>query len=96
MLAEAVTPTPQLGNPGRHHLVVLRPRYLDLILGIGGLSLIVNYPGMYGLFLATWVGIYFIVLLEERELRQRFGAPYEEYCRNVPRFLPRSWSFLRT
>lgn len=31
MLAEAVTPTPQLGHPGRHHLVVLRPRYLDLI-----------------------------------------------------------------
>jgi len=27
--------------------------------------------------------------LEERELRERFGAPYRRYCELVPRFLPR-------
>jgi len=29
------------------------------------------------------------VLMEERELRDRFRAEYEEYCRQVPRYLPR-------
>jgi protein-S-isoprenylcysteine O-methyltransferase Ste14 len=34
-------------------------------------------------------GIYLIVLLEERELRDRFGRAYEEYCQGVPCFFPR-------
>jgi protein-S-isoprenylcysteine O-methyltransferase Ste14 len=28
------------------------------------------------------------VLLEERELRDRFGAEYDAYCRRVARYLP--------
>jgi protein-S-isoprenylcysteine O-methyltransferase Ste14 len=27
--------------------------------------------------------------LEERELRGRFGIPYQRYCELVPRFVPR-------
>jgi protein-S-isoprenylcysteine O-methyltransferase Ste14 len=27
--------------------------------------------------------------LEERELRERFGIPYQRYCELVPRFVPR-------
>ena len=39
--------------------------------------------------LALWVpGIWLIAVLEERELRERFGAAYDAYCRRVPRFLP--------
>jgi protein-S-isoprenylcysteine O-methyltransferase Ste14 len=30
-----------------------------------------------------------VVHVEEPELRRRFGAPYDEYTRNVPRWLPR-------
>lgn len=30
-----------------------------------------------------------VVYVEEPELRKRFGARYEEYCRSVPRWLPR-------
>jgi len=29
-----------------------------------------------------------VVRLEERELRDGFGAEYEDYCRRVPRYLP--------
>lgn len=35
--------------------------------------------------------IYF-PLSEEPGLRKRFGQEYEEYCRNVPRFIPRLFS----
>jgi protein-S-isoprenylcysteine O-methyltransferase Ste14 len=30
-----------------------------------------------------------VVVLEERELRHRFGPVYEEYSRRVPRFIPK-------
>jgi protein-S-isoprenylcysteine O-methyltransferase Ste14 len=31
----------------------------------------------------------FVVLCEEPSLRRRFGPSYEDYCRTVPRWLPR-------
>jgi protein-S-isoprenylcysteine O-methyltransferase Ste14 len=31
-----------------------------------------------------------VTYIEEPELRERFGAEYEAYCRQVPRWLPRS------
>ncbi len=31
----------------------------------------------------------FVVFYEERHLHKTFGAAYDEYCRNVPRWLPR-------
>lgn len=68
---------------------VRHPRYLQIMLGLLGWSLIANYPAAYwasGLWLP---GVWGIALLEERELRQRFGREYEEYCRRVPRFVPR-------
>jgi len=34
-----------------------------------------------------------IVKAEEEYLAERFGAPYAEYCRQVPRFLPRPSPF---
>ena len=30
-----------------------------------------------------------VVRFEEPALRQRFGSVYEEYCRRVPRWIPR-------
>lgn len=45
----------------------------------------VEYVLVFGGILAL-----FVVLYEEPTLRAKFGADYEEYCRNVPRFVPRA------
>jgi protein-S-isoprenylcysteine O-methyltransferase Ste14 len=39
--------------------------------------------------------IHLVVLLEEPELRERFGAEYEEYCGRVPRYIPKRQGSLR-
>jgi protein-S-isoprenylcysteine O-methyltransferase Ste14 len=68
---------------------IRHPRYVQLCLGLWGSALIANYLALY-LAAALWLpGIYVIVRLEEKELRDRFGPAYDEYSRRVPRFLPR-------
>lgn len=68
---------------------VRHPRYLQLLLGLLGWSLIANHPASY-VACVLWIpGIWLIVVLEEKELRRRFGREYDEYCLRVPRFMPR-------
>ena len=43
------------------------------------------------LWLISLPTLHLVVVLEERELRQRFGAAYDAYARQVPRYLPRAW-----
>ena len=42
----------------------------------------------YGVFLFVCFHL-FVVFYEERDLRARFNGEYEEFCRQVPRWLPR-------
>jgi protein-S-isoprenylcysteine O-methyltransferase Ste14 len=68
---------------------IRHPRYVQIVLSIWGYALIANYPAAY-VAAALWLpGILIIARLEEKELRDRYGAAYEEYCRRVPRFVPK-------
>jgi len=55
-----------------------------------GLSLIYNAPIVYFVILPGFVfAIWTIIRAEERFLADKFGADYQDYCREVPRLLPR-------
>ena len=68
---------------------IRHPRYTEALLGMIGWSLVVNYLALYLMDVVLVPVIYAVVHLEEKELRERFGAAYEEYSRRVPRFIPR-------
>jgi protein-S-isoprenylcysteine O-methyltransferase Ste14 len=71
------------------HARVRHPRYLQFLLVIAGFALLANHLCLY-LALLLWLpGAWLIVILEEKELRDRFGPAYEEYSHRVPRFFPR-------
>lgn len=65
------------------------PRYVSLTLGMLGVALLVNYRTVWILAVLLLPALFLVVLLEERELRGRFGERYAEYARRVPRFVPR-------
>jgi len=68
------------------------PRYIELFLFAFAYVASANYTGTWILYVLSFPAIHLVVLLEERELRDRFGAEYEEYCRRVPRYIPRRQS----
>jgi protein-S-isoprenylcysteine O-methyltransferase Ste14 len=69
--------------------VIRHPRYLSVIIGTAGFAMFVNYLGTYLIVLATVPALYLVVIMEERELAQRFGAEYEKYRSRVPAIFPR-------
>ena len=68
---------------------VRHPRYLEFMIGGVGWALFINYLGVYLLVALALLLIPLVARVEERELRQRFGAAYDEYAARVPRFIPR-------
>jgi protein-S-isoprenylcysteine O-methyltransferase Ste14 len=68
---------------------IRHPRYVQIVLFLWGYALIANYPTAH-IAAGLWLpGIFLIARLEDKELRDRYGAAYEEYCRRVPRFVPK-------
>jgi protein-S-isoprenylcysteine O-methyltransferase Ste14 len=69
--------------------VVRHPRYLSAGIGLISNVLIANYLGLYILVISVVPLGYLLLVLEERELVDRFGDAYREYQRDVPRLIPR-------
>jgi protein-S-isoprenylcysteine O-methyltransferase Ste14 len=65
------------------------PRYLEFLVFVFAYVAFANHAGTWVLYVFSFPAIHLVVLLEERELRDRFGAEYDDYCRRVPRYLPR-------
>ena len=71
---------------------VRNPMYLGFLVGWVGLWVIfgrANLAVITGVCVAALGVILFVRLYEEPHLRKIFGAEYEEYCRNVRRWIPR-------
>lgn len=68
---------------------VRHPRYIAVFLGTVAIAFFTNYLAVYILALLLAPALYLVVVLEEKELHDRFGEEYEEYCRRVPRFIRR-------
>lgn len=74
--------------------IVRNPLYLFSFCGAAGLALAANHSLFFLALLLAYVVYYpFVVVSEERGLRQILGSEYENYCRRVPRFLPRFGGF---
>ena len=69
---------------------VRNPMYLAIFMIVGGEALFLQswHIAVYFTCLICAVHV-FVILVEEESLRRRFGAMYEDYRRDVPRWLPR-------
>ena len=69
---------------------VRNPGYISVAAMIVGQALILGSLRVlaYAAILAICFHL-FVVLYEEPALRAQFGAQYDEYCRTVPRWIPR-------
>lgn len=69
--------------------VCRNPLYVFSFLGVIGLTLVARSEPL-GLILIPifWGYHHFVIRSEEKCLREIFGNPYDQYCREVPRLLP--------
>ncbi len=68
---------------------VRHPRYLAVMLGTAAMAPFTNYLAAYVLAAIAFPWLCLIIVLEERELLDRFGDEYRGYRRRVPRLIPR-------
>jgi protein-S-isoprenylcysteine O-methyltransferase Ste14 len=88
------TPAPIL--PTRHLVVsglyqyVRNPMYVGVLGIILGQGLLFGDARLFAYGILLWLGVHvFVVGYEEPTLRRSFGAEYEAFRHNVPRWIPR-------
>ena len=89
--------TPAPFDPPRRLVISGFYRYVRNPMYIGASLVVIGETALWGsltaglqylLVFASLLAL-FVVVYEEPALRSQFGAEYEEYCRSVPRFVPR-------
>jgi protein-S-isoprenylcysteine O-methyltransferase Ste14 len=69
------------------------PRYLGMMLGVLGVCVLAGSLLLWIVAAVWWIAALVIIRIEERELRERFGAAYAAYAERVPMLLPlRHWA----
>lgn len=93
------TPAPIL--PPRHLVVsglyrhVRNPMYVAVVSMIAGQGLVLGDLRVVSYGAVVWLAFHLFVLgYEEPKLRHSFGAEYERFCTNVPRWIPRLRAWL--
>ena len=64
------------------------PRYLGFIFGVLAVTFFANYLALYVFCPIFMLQVFWITVLEERELLERFGDEYASYRTTVPRLIP--------
>jgi Phospholipid methyltransferase len=67
---------------------IRHPRYAGSFLVVLGACLLAYSRVAWTVGAAWSVWMLRAILMEEKELHQRFGASYQDYCRRVRRFIP--------
>ena len=84
-----VFPTQHLVASGLYRYV-RNPMYAAVTSTILGQGLLLGNAALLEYGGAVWVAMHvFVLSYEEPRLRRSFGAEYEEFCREVPRWIPR-------
>jgi protein-S-isoprenylcysteine O-methyltransferase Ste14 len=88
--------TPAPFAPPKHLVVsglyryVRNPMYVSIAAAVTGQALLLGQPKLFGYAALGAIPVAaFVMFYEEPTLTDKFGAEYEEYKRNVPRWLPR-------
>jgi protein-S-isoprenylcysteine O-methyltransferase Ste14 len=88
--------TPAFVDPPKELVIAGLYRYVRNPIYVGAMLFQVGYILWFGSALAVAYAFFFflgfnvlILIVEEPILRSQFGAEYEEYCRKVPRWIPR-------
>ena len=89
--------TPAPVAPTRHLVVggpfrwCRNPGYVAVVTLVAGQALVFARPVILLYAACLWLGFHlFVVFYEEPTLRRTFGAEFDEYCRRVPRWIPRA------
>jgi protein-S-isoprenylcysteine O-methyltransferase Ste14 len=85
--------TKELCNDGPFSMT-RNPLYFFSLIGTIGLGLLSNSLIICGAAVAFFLAYYhFVIRDEERRLHEAFGDKFAEYCRRVPRLIPRIRNF---